>query len=399
MFESLKKKLVSWISGTPEKKAKKTKAVKEKAKFVKVSKTKVSKKSKYSIEKQLKNKADKIKVEVPLKFEPSELKYEPDTRAIKEKAKEIEKLEVAQAEEQVKEEQKQGFFARLTSKFSSSKITEQQFDELFYELELTLLESNVALEVVDKIREDLKKNLVGYEVKKDQIESKIISTLKESISDALIDSPNLIDLIKNRASQEPYKIIFFGINGSGKTTSVAKLAYYLKKHNISSVLAAGDTFRAASIEQLEVHANKLQVPIIKQTYNADPAAVAFDAIKYAKAHSIKVVLIDTAGRMYTRENLMKEMKKIIRVTQPDLKLFVGESITGNDATEQARTFAETVGIDGLILTKADVDQKGGTALSVSYITKKPIFFLGQGQTYDDLKPFSKQDILKNLGLD
>jgi len=387
MFESLKKKLTSWISGAPEKKAKKTKVKKEKKpKSKKEPKVKVSKKSKtkVSIESQLKAQADTIKEEVPVKFELGELKYEPDTEAIKAQAEEL-------------EAPKQGFFARLTSKFGSSKITEQQFDDLFYELELALLESNVALEVVDKIREDLKKSLIGADVKKDQLEKKIIETLKASISDTLIEPPELLSLIKNK--QGPYKIIFFGINGSGKTTSVAKLAYYLKKHNISCVLAAGDTFRAASIEQLETHASRIGVPVIKQTYNADPAAVAFDAIKYAESHHIKVVLIDTAGRMYTRDNLMKEMEKIIRVTQPDLKLFVGESITGNDATDQARTFSETVGIDGLILTKADVDQKGGTALSVSYITHKPIFFLGQGQSYDEFKPFRKSDILKNLGLD
>ncbi|MEK6898800.1 MAG: signal recognition particle-docking protein FtsY [Nanoarchaeota archaeon] len=293
-------------------------------------------------------------------------------------------------------EKKESFFSKLTSRFTSSTITKPQIEELFNELELILLENNVSLEVVDAIKEELIKNLEGKEAKKDQIESKIKEALKDAISSVLREPEDLVSTIKNH--QGIYKIIFFGINGSGKTTSLAKLAHYLKKNNISCVLAAGDTFRAASIEQLELHAKKLQVPIIKQTYGSDPAAVAFDAIKHAEKNNIKCVLIDTAGRMYTKENLIREMEKIIRVVKPDLKIFVGESITGNDATEQARIFSEAIGIDGIILTKADVDDKGGTALSVSYITKKPIYFLGLGQNYQDLKPFKKSLILDNLGL-
>ena len=126
----------------------------------------------------------------------------------------------------------------------------------------------------------------------------------------------------------------------------------------SVVLAAADTFRAAAIDQLQEHADKLKVNMLKHDYGSDPAAVAFDAIQHAKKHKKKVVLIDTAGRMYTKANLMKEMEKIVKVSKPDLKIFVGESITGNDATEQAKMFNETAGIDGIILTKADVDEKG-----------------------------------------
>lgn len=295
-------------------------------------------------------------------------------------------------------EKEAGFFSKLASKLSTSTLTQEQFDEIFPELEITLLENNVALEVVDKIHAELSKDLVGIEVKKSQIQNTIITSLKETILSLLVEPPSLIRDIK-RKRELPFTIIFVGINGSGKTTSVAKLAHYLKQHNIISVIAAADTFRAASIEQLEQHARNLDVPLVKHQYGADPAAVAFDAKKYAKAHNIPVVLIDTAGRMYTKTNLLKEMEKIVRVAQPDLKIFVGESITGNDATEQAKTFNEAINIDGVILTKADVDDKAGTILSVSHVTGRPIYFLGTGQSYADFTPFTKKEVLKNLGLE
>ena len=199
-----------------------------------------------------------------------------------------------------------------------------------------------------------------------------------------------------RISKKPFKILFFGINGTGKTTSIAKIAYFLKKAGFSLVLAAGDTFRAASIEQISEHAKKLKVPLVKQNYGADPAAVGFDAIKYAEKNKIDVVLIDTAGRMHTKINLLNEMEKIARVTKPDLKLFVAESIAGNDAVEQARTFHEKIEIDGTILSKADIDEKGGTIISISHATKKPIFYLGIGQNYEDLELFNKQKFIEGL---
>jgi fused signal recognition particle receptor len=377
MFESLKKKLKGFF-GKEEKPKKSTKKPKTNK-----AKQKPSKKKTPS-EKKLKKIADNIQEEVPLKFEPGELKYEPDIEAIKEKDSETSPTE------------KKGFFSRFAEKFTTSKLTAEQFNEFFTGLEIILLENNVALDAVDNIRSSLENQLVNKEIKKDKIEQTITEALKNAISSVLQEPSSLIEDIKKH--QGIYTIVFFGINGSGKTTSVAKVAHYLKQHNISCVMAAGDTFRAASIEQLETHGSRLNVPVVKHQYGSDPAAVAFDAKKYAQSHNIKVVLVDTAGRMYTKENLMKEMEKIIRVTKPDLKLFVGESITGNDATEQARTFSETIGIDGIILTKADVDEKGGTALSVSSVTHKPIYFLGMGQTYDDLKPFKKSLILENLGL-
>ena len=203
---------------------------------------------------------------------------------------------------------------------------------------------------------------------------------------------------KIKYEEKPFVIAFFGINGSGKTTTIAKIANLLKEKNISCVLAASDTFRAASIEQLQIHADKLGVKLIKHDYGSDPAAVSFDAIKHAKAKNIDVVLIDTAGRLHSNINLMDELKKIVKVSKPNLKLFVGESIAGNDCIEQAKTFNEAVGIDGIILAKADIDEKGGAAISVSYITKKPIIYLGTGQEYKDLKEFDPNLIVEGLGL-
>lgn len=357
MFESLKKKLLGFLGKEEKKKPKKE------SKSKKTSKEPVPKKTK---------RESKKKVEVKQAYEEPQQEIEP-------------------------EKPQGGFFSRLASGWGTATLTKEQFDTFFTELEIILLENNVALETVDAIRATLEKKVIGAELKKGELEKHIMKSLKESIAETLHEAHNLLDTIAHKKGT--FTILFFGINGSGKTTSVAKVAHYLKKNKISSVMAAGDTFRAASIEQLETHGARLNVPVIKQVYGADPAAVAFDAKKYAEKNHIKVILIDTAGRMYTRNNLMKEMEKIVRVSEPDLKLFVGESITGNDATEQARMFNEVAGIDGIILTKADVDDKGGTALSVSQITGKPIYFLGTGQEYDDFKSFKKEDILKHLGLD
>jgi len=203
---------------------------------------------------------------------------------------------------------------------------------------------------------------------------------------------------ERKKSIGPFVILFFGINGAGKTTSIAKFAKLLEKNKLSCVLAAGDTFRAAAIEQLSIHADRLGVKIIKGDYGSDPASVGFEAIKFAKSNKIDVVLIDTAGRMHTKENLLKEMEKISRVTKPNLKVFVAEAVSGNDATEQAKAFNELIGIDGSILSKVDVDEKGGTIVSIGFVTKKPILYLGVGQNYEDLELFNKKMFMKRLGL-
>jgi fused signal recognition particle receptor len=213
----------------------------------------------------------------------------------------------------------------------------------------------------------------------------------------LIEPFDIAEKIKEK-KDKPYVILFCGINGSGKTTTIAKIADSLKRRRISCVLAAADTFRAASIEQIKEHSEKIGIKTISHEYGSDPASVGFDAIKYAEKNSIDCVLIDTAGRMHTSKNLLKEIEKISRVCEPDIKIFVGESITGNDVIEQAKTFNWEIKIDGIVLTKADIDEKGGTALSVGYVTKKPILYLGTGQHYDDIEVFDKGKFIEKLGL-
>jgi len=361
--------------------------------------------------------------ELPMKFEPGLQKYTPDTEQLEKEAKEQpvepiaeekpepveeEKEEIVETAEEIvkpvqrgaptieelEAERKPSIFKRLKEKFSY-KVSEDDFERLFEDLELLLLENNVALEASDAIKASLKEELVGKEIKKIDLESEIQAALKKSIQNLLLDPDDIPSLVKEK---QPFVMVFFGINGTGKTTTIAKVADMLKKNKISCVLAAADTFRAASIEQLQEHATNLKLKLIKHDYGADPAAVGFDAVKHAKAHGIQVVLIDTAGRMHTQDNLLSEMEKICRVTDPDLKIFVAESIAGNDAIQQAKSFNETIGIDGSILTKADVDEKGGTAISISHVTKKPILFLGTGQEYKDLEVFNPEKFIKDLGL-
>ena len=313
------------------------------------------------------------------------------------KAEEIpeEKVKEVVKELPVEKAEEKSFITRLKEKVTTTKISESKFYELFWEFELAMLENNVAVEVIEKVKRDLKLELVDVPINRSNIRQKIISALRESISNLFKgDNNDLIQLIKD--SKKPYIILFLGVNGTGKTTTLAKFAKLLQDNSITAVIAASDTFRAAAIQQLEEHGQNLGIKIIKSNYGSDPAAVAFDAIKYAEAKKIDVVLIDTAGRMHSNKNLLDEMKKIVRVSKPNLKLFVGESIAGNDVVEQSKTFNEAVGIDGIILSKADIDEKGGAAMSVSYVTGKPISYLGSGQGYKDLERFDKQKLLKSL---
>lgn len=294
------------------------------------------------------------------------------------------------------EEEKKGIFAKIKEAITTKRISEQQFDEMFWDLELALLENNAAVEVIEKIKQDLKADLVEKPIPRTKVQETIVGSLRKSITDLFpVEPPDLLQIVRQK---KPYVICFVGVNGSGKTTSIAKVAHLLKQHGLSVVLAAADTFRAAAIDQLQQHADKLGVKLVRHDYGSDPAAVAFDAIKHAQASGKDVVLIDTAGRLHSNTNLMDEMKKIVRVAKPDLKLFVGESITGNDCVEQAKQFDDAVGVDGIILAKADVDEKGGAAISISYVIKKPIFYLGTGQEYADLQQFDKDKLIASIGL-
>jgi len=315
-----------------------------------------------------------------------------------EKAAEEKVQEEETKEEKTEEEpstEKESFFEKVKTSLTTKKISAEKFEELFWELELILLENNVSVEVVEKIKDDLKMELVDKPLPRD-VPAKIKETLKRTLTEIL--SFERIDLLqKAQEKKGPFVIAFFGINGTGKTTSIAKMAHYFQKRKLSVVLAACDTFRAAAIQQLEEHADKLGVKMIKHDYGADAAAVAFDAVKYAEKNNIKIVLLDTAGRLHSNTNLMQELEKIMRVAKPDFKIFVGESITGNDCIEQAKKFNELVEMDAAILTKADVDEKGGAPLSISYTIKKPILFLGVGQRYEDFEEFNPQTILSRLG--
>ena len=369
MFKALKEKLKSWFQfakkteeAEPEKEAKEEKLAKPIKKEEKAS-----------------GKKKKIEAEKKEYAEPSIKSEEDKTTTIQEP----------------EAKKPAGFFAKLKEKFSF-KITPEYFNEIFENLELILLENNASVKAIDAIKAELEKTLLNKEIKKNELEKEIRQALKQAIENLFIQPFDLIKKIKQ--AEKPFIILFAGINGSGKTTTIAKIAYLLQKNKLSCVLAAADTFRAASIEQLSLHAEKLQVPIIKHEYGSDPASVGFDAVKYAQAHNIDVVLIDTAGRMHTKTNLIHEMEKIVRVTKPNLKIFIGEAITGNDATEQARIFNEAINIDAIILAKQDVDEKGGTAISVSKITGKPILYLGVGQKMDDLIPFDKEKLIEQLGL-
>src|SRR3989338_8868966 len=335
----------------------------------------------------------------PESAEKDEISESAAKRHIEEKAEKREiKQKTAETEKKGPDEEKKGFFGKLAESIATKKLNEEKFDGIFSELEMALLESNVAFEVIEKIKSDLKRNLVEKPIRRNRVEETIVESLRNSIESLFEENRiDIASLVKKKA-EKPFIIAFFGINGAGKTTSIAKIASMLKSSGLKVVLAASDTFRAASIEQLQMHADNVGVKIIKHDYNSDPAAVAFDAIKFAKSKGMDCVLIDTAGRMHSNANLMEELRKIVRVSKPDLKIFVGESITGNDCVEQAQTFNEAVDFDGIILSKADIDEKGGAAVSVSYITKKPIIYFGVGQEYKDLRKFDTSIVMENLGL-
>ena len=391
MFGKLKEKLKGFFKKTEEKAEEKIEKDLKKEEKVETTMDK--------LEGQIQEAEVKVK-EIKQEKEIEKLKGKKKKENIEKQGQRLEEIEKkAEKKEKLdekKETEKKSIFTKIKSKFKF-KITEEYFEEIFSELEFALLENNVALEVVEKIKSDLKTELIGIEIEKNKVEQEIKKALKISIESLFPESLNILEKIKSK--KEPYVVLFFGINGSGKTTSLAKLTSLLLKNNISCILAASDTFRAASIEQLEFHGKKLNVKVIKSQYKADPASVAFDAITHAKKHNIKVVLIDTAGRMYTKQDLMKEMEKITRVSEPDLKIFVAEAITGNDAVTQAQQFNDAIGIDGIILTKSDVDEKGGSIISVSYVTGKPILYLGTGQNYKDLQKFDENKILKALGFE
>ncbi|GIU72302.1 MAG: signal recognition particle-docking protein FtsY [Candidatus Nitrosocaldaceae archaeon] len=288
-------------------------------------------------------------------------------------------------------------FSNTIKKVSSKELTEKDIDEIFFDLELALLESDVAQEVIEDLEKRMKEELVGRRLENDEKREEVIRSWLRNYLLSLFEKAGSIDLINTiKQSEKPFVIVFLGINGTGKTTTIAKVANMIKKEGLSVVMAAGDTHRAGAIEQLTIHGERLGIRVIAQRYGADPAAVGKDAVLYAKSHRLDVVLVDTAGRIQTNKNLMDEMSKIIRVVKPNLKIFVGDSLAGNDTINQAREFYNYTNFDAAILTKADADVKGGAALSIVYITNKPILYIGVGQEYDDLIPFDPVKFVDSL---
>jgi fused signal recognition particle receptor len=291
-------------------------------------------------------------------------------------------------------------FKGLVTKVTTTELKAENINPILSDFKMSLAENDVAFPVADQICDELEKRLVGLQIKRMEDRKKIVEeNLRQVLLDVMLTN-NKIDMLKKikekREAVEPFVILFVGINGTGKTTTIAKVAQYLRDKGYSVVLAASDTYRAGSIEQLEEHARRLGTRMIKHKYGGDPAAVAYDAISHAKAHGINIVLIDTAGRMQTNQNLMNELAKVKRIVQPDLTVLTLDSLIGNDAVMQAEEFNKTIGIDATILTKVDADVKGGSALSVTYVTEKPILFIGVGQTYKDLELFSPEKFVNMM---
>jgi fused signal recognition particle receptor len=288
----------------------------------------------------------------------------------------------------------------LVTKVTTTELKGESLRPVLSDFKINFAENDVAFPVAERLCDEMEKRLDGIQVKRLEDRKKIV---EKNLRDVLLEimlPPSKIDLLRmadeKRRKGEPFVIVFVGINGTGKTTTIAKVAHYFNKKGFSVVLACSDTYRAGSIEQLELHAKRLGIKMITHTYGSDPAAIAYDAISHAKAHGINVVLIDTAGRMQTNRNLMSELEKVKRIVKPDLSILTVDSLTGNDAVMQAEEFHNCVGIDATILTKVDADIKGGSALSVTYITKKPILFIGTGQTYDDLQEFDPEKFVQMI---
>jgi len=292
-------------------------------------------------------------------------------------------------------------FSAVTTAVKEKQLSDKDLDDVVFNFQLALIESDVAQSVAEALTNEVQKSVSGTKVDRSADPSEVVGQRLATVLQAAFDKAGTVDLMANirekvKKTGEPYVILFLGINGTGKTTTVAKVGSFLQKNGLSVVCAAGDTHRPGAIEQLTEHAGRLSLKVIAQRYGADPAAVGRDGVLYAKAHHADSLLIDTAGRMQTNQNLMEEMAKIVRVVKPDFRIFVADALTGNDAVSQAELFNQHVGFDGAVLTKADADVRGGAALSIVYSTGKPVIFLGVGQGYDDLVPFDTQKFLDSL---
>lgn len=338
------------------------------------------------------------KEEIKAIKEQTEIKKEDIEKNKKKLEKEILKEEESEKKEIEEVEEKKGFLSRTFEKLKSKKIDEDDFDKIWIELQLFLLEINVAYDIVEKIEKKLRNELIGNSFDRFSLSKKIKEVLEKEVETVLKkrESSFIEEINKIKNTGEIIKILILGVNGTGKTTTIAKIVNYLQKKDFKVVVAAADTFRAAAVEQLDEHSKKLNFKLIKHKGGSDPAAVSFDAIEHAKAKKLDIVLIDTAGRMPNNANLMSELLKIKRISNAQMTIFIGDSISGNDLIEQIELFNKGLNIDGIVLTKVDTDEKPGSIVTTAYSIEKPIYFLGIGQTYDDLIEFDAKLIAKKL---
>ncbi len=278
----------------------------------------------------------------------------------------------------------------VKSSVTEKEIEEDDISSVLEKFRLKLLESNVSFSAAESIEASVKENLIGKEAGRFSIEEEVEKAVKKEVGDTVSDDYNLLNKLDEVDNPS---IFFIGFNGSGKTTTLAKVSKFLDDNGFDSVFGAGDTFRAASMEQLEEHGDTLGKKVVRHKYESDPAAVAYDAIEHAEKHG-KVALIDTAGRSHADRNLMDELEKMIDVNNPDVTFLVVDALAGNDVVEQIKAYEGM--FEAIIVTKMDIDEKGGTVISAARESGKPIAFKGTGQMYEDLEVFDKEEFIENL---
>jgi fused signal recognition particle receptor len=293
-------------------------------------------------------------------------------------------------------------FSNLVEKVSTTTLTGPEVESLLQDFYLQLVAADVAVETADAVVEGLRQRLKEFRVPRFSDKREMVKDVLKSTLSTVIKTASIQDVLKTaeerRKSGRPVVIMFVGPNGSGKTSTVVKLAHYLRKKGYSAILASADTFRAGAIEQLETLGEKARFLVVSQQYGADPAAVAVDAINKAASLRANFVIIDTAGRTEVDRGLLEEMRKIKRVAKPDYVIYIGDALAGNVAVNQAKMFDEVVGVDFVVLAKLDADAKGGSAVSISHATGKPLLFVCTGQELDDLDDNPRQRLLDALGL-
>jgi len=286
----------------------------------------------------------------------------------------------------------------LVDKLTRREVSESELSSLLEGFKLELARNDFAWELAERVSDAMREKLSGRKV--DRIGGDVRPLLAESFRSYLLSAlptqeVELLDLTESQDG-EGLVLMFIGANGSGKSTTLAKFAHRYKKTSLKPMMVCADTFRAGASEQLGLHASRLGVRFFHGKPGDDPAAVAYDAVEEARGSGFDVVLIDTAGRLQTDVNLMEELSKIKRVVQPSHVLLVVDALIGNDAWEQAKTFGDQVGFDSSVVTKFDADPKGGVAISVSFVSQKPVSYLGTGQGYEDLEAFSMRGYIERI---